>query len=135
MHSTDFDFLRSLTEGNLRLAEDALVLLSHVQKSGVMKRARTGKIPYGSPDFRVCTGLYALADTLFQQTEPGDSKTFDLYDALVAAWPEKLLNAPKSFLEHYSAWRIHEKYDPVRSVSVHDFSAHRRVADFVRVSA
>lgn len=135
MHSTDFDFLASLTDGNLRLAEDALLLLAATQKSGVLQRARAGKIPYGSPEFRVYTGLYALADTIFQQTESGDSRAFDLYDALIAAWPERSLNAPEKFLEHYWSWRNHEHYSPVHFVSVHDFGAHRRVAEFIRICA
>lgn len=132
LHSTEFDFLKVIADGNLQLAEDALLLLEWTKKTGVMGRARKGEVPYGSPGFRVYTGLYALADALFQQAEAQDRKVFDLYDALIAEWPEKSIEVPHRFMACYNAWRARVQYVPSPTQATVDLTAHRRVSDFVK---
>lgn len=132
MQSTEMDFLESLIGTNLQLAEDALLLLSWAKKTGVIKRAQSGAVVYGTPDFRVYTGLYALADLLFLQAEPEDSKTFDLYDALQDAWPEKQIQVSEQFLIRYTGWREQVEYVSWRAQVTTDLGAHRRVAEFVK---
>lgn len=133
--STEIDSFQSLVDTNLQLAEDALLLLSWAKKTGLIQKARSGMVAYGSPDFRAYTGLYALADMLFLQAEPGDSKAFDLYDALAEALPEKAVRVPDQFLVHYKAWREHEEYVTWRAQVTPDLGAHRRVSEFVKSCA
>lgn len=134
MHSTDYDFMKALRQGNLQMTEDALALLAWAIKEGVLQKARKGIVPYGTRDFRVYTGLYALADTVFQQSGPDDAMAFDLYDALLAAWPEKSTSVPQEFTTNYQAWRKAIPYTPPAKSSV-DLTTYRRVMEFVRSCA
>lgn len=125
------DFMRVLCRSNLQLAEDALGLLNWATKEGVLERAQRKLVPYGSRDFRVYTGLYALADTVFQQANENDEKAFDLYDALILAWPDKRPSVTAEFERAYLRWRLHSPYDPEAPRPVADLSTYRRVHEFV----
>ncbi|MDT8992873.1 hypothetical protein RQP54_18510 [Curvibacter sp. APW13] len=116
---------------NLALASDAMCLLSRLDSDGVLQKARAGLVPYGSRDFRVYTGLYALADTLLQQALPGDELAFDLYDALRLAWPEKQVPATDEFKAMHDAWRTHTPYMAKAETECVDLAMHRRVKQFM----
>lgn len=132
LHCTDYEFMNALRQGNLQLAEDALALLDWSVKEGLLQKARKGVVPYGTRDFRVYTGLYALADTVFQQAGECDTKAFDLYDALLAAWPEKKPVTSPSFQAHYKAVRSLVPYAPSKHQCSVDLACYRRVQEFVR---
>lgn len=114
------------------MTEDAFGLLAATLKEGILDRARRGLVPFGSRDFRVYTGLYVLAETLFQQADPSDGRAFDLYDALNQAWPGKKPEVTAEFIEHYTKWRSHSQFHPATEQAAVDLGTYRRVQEFLR---
>lgn len=127
---TEEAFLKRIQPVNLQIGKDGLTLFYRLRRSGFCLPGRVEKLRYGTRDFRLIAGLYALASTLFQQTTANDAQAFDLYDALREAWPFKELESSPEFLELHSLWRKEHPFRAPLVETMPDMLSHRRVSEF-----
>lgn len=127
-HSSEV-FVPSFLSANLRLAQDGLALLNHLREMGVIESARNSRVVYGTKEHRLYTGLYALADLLFLQATSADNAAFELYEAMLDAWPENPPQTTDGFVEMYRSWsQAAQRSVPSNCV---DLGTLRRVRAFI----